>query len=316
MSTRLTTSLFCLLCVSFAPQERLYALSNPLSFKKVSSLFAGKQPYEEVIQKEYTLGKKPTIDLEAHTGLIQVRAGTGAKVTIQATKKASSKENLANMHLLAQKTDANTLTIKTVVADQSISGNIDYLLTIPEKATIKITAQEGTIKIRKTAGAVTASVDSGSIEAYDTYGALEVTTKTNGAIVAQNTHGNIIATTLTGNITIENSYQDVIAQTKKGRICARCKKIPASSTISIASTTGNVNLALPEGTNANLKAQTGQGNLTCSHYVTLNPLTTQLNHEAWNRFKKEVDGILGTGDATIKVVTGHGNIRITDLDEA
>ncbi|MDZ4153189.1 hypothetical protein, partial [Methylicorpusculum sp.] len=73
---------------------------------------------------------------------------------------------------------------------------------------------------------------------------------------------------------------------------------------------------LPQGTNANLQAKTDQGCLTCDHFITLNPMTTQLDHESWNRFKKEADGILGTGDATIKVCTAHGDIRITDPSEA
>ncbi len=309
-----TTSITLIIASIFSTQ--LCAISNPLSFKKVSSLFGGKQPYQEVIQKEYALGKKPALELDAQSGSIQIKAGTSNTVLIQATKKASSKENLANMRMLAKKTDVNTLVIKTIVADQSIKGQMDYTLTIPEKATVKITAQEGAIKIRKTAGAVTATVDNGSIEAYDTYGAVEATTKTNGTIFAQNTHGTITATTLTGNITIENSYQDVVAQAKKGRVSARCKKLPASSTLSLAATAGSITLALPQGTNAAVQAKTDQGCLTCSHFVTLNPLTTQLNHDAWNRFKTEVDGILGTGDATIKLVTAHGNIRITELDEA
>lgn len=290
--------------------------ANALSFKKVSSLFGGSQPYQEVIQKEYTLGKKPTIELDANVGTIQIKTRPNTRVTIQATKKASAQDNLSNMRLLAQKTDANTLSIKTIIDDSSIKGAIDYDLTVPEKATVKISAQEGVIKIRKTAGAVTATINNGSIEAYETYGALEVTTKTNGTILAQNSRGSITATTLTGNITIENSYQDVIAQTKKGRISVRCKKLPASGTLSFATTSGNINLILPQETNASMQAKTDQGCLTCSHFVTLNPLTTQLDHEAWNRFKKEVDGILGTGDATIKICTGHGDIRITEPDEA
>ena len=286
--------------------------ANALSFKKVSSLFGGSQPYQEVIQKEYTLGKKPTIELDAQVGNIQIKTGPSARVIIQATKKASAQDNLSNMRLLAQKTDANTLSVKTIIDDSSIKGAIDYDLTVPEKATVKISAQEGVIKIRKTAGAVTATVNNGNIEAYETYGALEITTKTNGTILAQNSRGSITATTLTGNITIENSYQDVIAQAKKGRISVHCKKLPASGTLSFATTSGNINLILPQGTNASMQAKTDQGCLTCSHFVTLNPLTTQLDHEAWNRFKKEVDGILGTGDATIKLCTGHGDIRITE----
>jgi hypothetical protein len=71
-------------------------------------------------------------------------------------------------------------------------------------------------------------------------------------------------------------------------------------------------LALPDATNATVMGRASRGTIKSDHYITLRPIETKLNNFAWKRFKQEVYGTLGTGEAEIQVTTQRGNIVITD----
>jgi len=133
-----------------------------------------------------------------------------------------------------------------------------------------------------------------------------------GSINLVNTRGPVEAYTHNGNITGDNIAHNCDARSIKGKINISYKKLPATGSINLKTTSGNIMLALPTDTNAQICGYTTYGTFISDHEITLKSYATKLNKTAWNRFKKEVDGTLGTGDATIIVQSTKGNVKIIE----
>lgn len=149
----------------------------------------------------------------------------------------------------------------------------------------------------------------GNITINNTKGILVAKTD-RGNIMVNKAQGNIHAVTQNGNITIDESTKSIIATTQKGGITTTCKNVQPLDTILLSTQSGNIKLGLPAVTNAELQARTGRGKLLSEHYITIKPQTVKLDRHMWARFKREVNGTLGSGEATIKLSATYGNINI------
>jgi len=180
---------------------------------------------------------------------------------------------------------------------------------IPQGIIIDLKTDKGEIKIKKAKNPITAHTNKGNIKIIDTQG--EITAETNqGNIIVNQSLGNISAVSSYGNIDIYDAQQSIKAETKSGSIKTSCKAVPSTGSINLTTNSGSISLELPSETNAELKARTSKGRVTSDHFIEIKPQTVQLNKKTWNRFKREVDGILGSGEATIELSANYGNIKI------
>ena len=131
-----------------------------------------------------------------------------------------------------------------------------------------------------------------------------------GTISVVNAHGPIEAYTKQGMIIGENIAHNFNARSTSGKIEVSYKKLPSTSSVDLCSTSGNIILALPTDTNAEIYGQTTNGTITSEHEITLSPRTTKLNKTAWTEFTKHVDGTLGDKQASIALHSNKGNIKI------
>jgi hypothetical protein len=133
-----------------------------------------------------------------------------------------------------------------------------------------------------------------------------------GSISILNAHGPIEAHTQQGNITAENITHNCNARSTSGKITLTYKNVPATSSINLTSTSGNIVLGLPAETNAEICGNTTYGTFMSDHDITLKSYTTKLNKITWKQFTQHVEGTLGTGDATIKINSAKGNVKIVE----
>ena len=227
---------------------------------------------------------------------------------MKATKQASKEEFLAGT-VIQTTIGPNTVAIETKHNNKKNKAIVQYELIVPSSAKLHVAVDKGSINVGKISSSIRATTKEGDINVNNTNGTV-IASSDYGTITIKNSTGNIRAATEKGNIIVDGSTRNVVAKTKKGSICTTCKKVPALDTISLSAESGSIMLALPKRTNAEVLARTARGKLTCEHYVTVKPQTVQLNKKTWSRLKKEVDGTLGTGEATIKLTTGSGNIKI------
>ena len=286
------------------------------SFKKVSAFFGG-YPYEEVLQKEYKIEKQGTMIIKNIDGPITITTGWKKNtIFLKAIKKSNKPEQLPYIKVVDKQIAPDKLMIKTEYTQTKTKGFVEYELIVPTDIRLQISTNQGAIKIKEIQGPISATTVQGDIEIIKTNNVIHAQTTKTGSIVIDQAHGAISATAHHGDITIDHSYQSILATTSKGHISAICNAVPSTSSIRLETNSGLITLALPTTTNASFRGKTVRGTITSNHYLTLKPCTTKLNTMAWSRFKKEVDGIFGTGEAEIKCRSNYGNIKIVETVQA
>ncbi len=298
--------------VSILASQQLY---GKLSFEKIRSWF-GNKGHETIIDKKFDAEKISTFILENIDGNITVKNSSKEnKIVLKATKMCKKEEDAQKVRISKQDKD-NTLILRTVYQETVKGAAIDYELVIPIGMKLQLSTINGSIYLNDTKSPIIATTEHGNIEANNVEKAIKATTKSNGSIVIGNVQGNVYADTNFGSINIKDAAQNVIAKTNKGIITVACSELPATSTIQLETKNGTINLALPASANATIDGSTRRGSLTSDHYLTIKSHTTKLNRQAWTRFKKEVHGILGSGEADIKLSADSGNIKILQTKTA
>jgi len=230
---------------------------------------------KEQIKQEYAVKEDCIITLYNTEGSITIKEWPHAKIAIEAVKQGTKQEQLQTT-IGAQASEKEARITTRVKQDQK-SSKVDYMLMVPEKATIKITQTHGPVSVRGVQGSLDISLENGAID-------------------------------------ITESTASVIAKTGAGAITVKQKKFGQPHTLFLESLKGNIELYLPRETKALVHAKAGIGNITSDHPVTLAPVTMKLNKANWERMKKEVDGALGgvEGGAPITIEVTKGDIVIKE----
>jgi len=280
----------------------------PISFKSFYSIFAAEK-YEEVEQKEIPAGACRSIKIENIKGPIHIQGWQQPKILLKATKRATKQESLAHISINIHSSNDH-IDIKTVFANETTIGSVDYHLLVPETINITVDAKTSLIKVEHSTGAVTAHNEQGNIELLDIRGPIDVAIGSKGSIMIEQPGNSIKATTLHGTIDIHDAKKSIFASSDNGKIRASSKLVTHGSIIQLDAS-GPITLQLPSEVNADIQAETEQGNITCEHYVTIKPFITQLNSKSWTQFKRMVNGTFGSGGAHISLHSVSGNIKIT-----
>lgn len=290
--------LFCQACLGKSVFEPIWA-------------YFSKPSYERASLQEIKIPHNGTLTIKNTAGSISIKEWNQDTVQLKVTKQAFKEELLSKTTVEALHQD-NTLLLTTQHKTADHSTLVHYELIIPHNTKLNVATGEGNIVIDKLNAPVKAVARTGTIAINGTKAAVDASTET-GNITINNVSGAVRAEAVSGDIFIYGAQHTIVAKTKSGKIVTECTTVPSLDTIILNTQSGDINLALPHKTNADLQAHTGKGTLTCDHFVTIKPHTTQLNKKTWSRLKREVAGTLGTGEATIKISAGTGNIKITEL---
>ncbi len=310
--SRVTLIILC----SMIPSPRLF---GKLSFKKLSAFF-GSQPYHMVVQKEFPIAKTDSLIIDNTYGAITVKAsGKHNNILLKAKKQAKKPEQLVAITVAAtytpaqqvdNKSTSRTLTITTAYAQKPL-GTVDYELIIPAHLALTARTKKGNITLHNTHGPIAAHTTNGTITIINAENTIHAIVEKQGTITVENAKGTVNAETNKGNIWVKNANKHIIASATKGSIVVACSHIEPTNMIRLYANRGSIELGVPKATNATIRGKTNRGTvIVADHYVTLKPYTTKLNARAWHRFKQEVHGTLGTGEADIHLSCNAGNIKI------
>jgi hypothetical protein len=277
--------------------------------------FFERLPFEEVVDREYRVAPMCTLTISNRHGNINVHTEWKRNsVCVKAIKRAKKIEHLALFDVSEKHSADEThshLSLASTCYDEDTVGRIDYELIVPANITLRLNTDKGSIDIKEVNGPIIAHTIDGNIEIVNTTNNISATSERSGSISITQARGAVRATTHSGDIFITDARHNVVAQSaKRGNILVSCAHVPATATIQLDSASGTIELALPSHVNALINGKTERGTLTCDHMITLKPLSTKLDKTAWGKFKKEVDGIMGNGEATIKLSNARGNIKI------
>ncbi len=221
-------------------------------------------------------------------------------------------------------------------AGQGIEAHAVLRIEVPEGRDLNVFVGVGGIEARGVTGDIELDVASGSIRAEDIRGYVSADTGS-GDIVLQNIEGSVDADTGSGDIRLDGvrgdrtgadtGSGDVIARrlvtdriefdTGSGRIEALDVESPevtvdtgsgdielafisAVRRLSVDSGSGDVTLRVPRELSAEIEAHTGSGQIEMDI-----PGLTRRQSE-----RRQVSGVVGSGQGSIEVDTGSGSIRI------
>lgn len=296
----LFTTMFSIVCITTTIYSNV--------FDPISAFFGGK-PYESIIEKDYTINHDGQIYLKNSDGNITIKTGLDKKsVAVRATKHTSVKEHLEHMHIIEEEVSCAQLTLRTAYDYEHIKGTVDYVLTVPLGAHIRVSTDTGDISIKQLDGSINATTGLGNVYIEEPTNTTKVTINQQGNITVLYPKKSLDLFTHKGIIHVLESMETVRAHVDQGVIKVACKTLPSGKEIICSSEEGPLYLYLPEHIRSSVFAKTDLGIITSEQSISLNVMTTQLNTAYWARIKKEVDGFIGSNDGAIRLCTKRGNI--------
>jgi len=280
------------------------------------SAFFGSYIYQEPFERDYNMPNLGTLSVSNIEGNITVQTGaTADTVLLQATKRASEQDTLANISLQessVRKNNRSHLSLATIFVGEKTKGAVDYTLNVPTSLSLQLRTSSGTITVKGVNGKVIAQTTKGNIDIQGTTGTVLAQTEQKGDISLDHVNGDVKTVTANGKIDVLNATKSIIASAEKGSINAQMEKLDPDTLLELNSTSGNITLALPQSASARVTGRTESGMLTSSHWIRINPYTTQLDRSAWRQFRRSVEGTINAGDAEVKLSSTSGNIKITE----
>jgi len=147
---------------------------------------AAGEPYEEFFDQTYPTGANAIVGLENINGDVSINVWDHDEVQVQAVKKASSPELLANLQIDVD-VSGNSIEIETDYPSNRRGGgkmSVEYTITVPRQATmdsielvngnLRIDGVEGGMDVEMVNGDVRGSGLAGSISVESVNGAVEL----------------------------------------------------------------------------------------------------------------------------------------------
>lgn len=232
----------------------------------------------EKFEQSYPISANGTVKVANINGLIVVEAWDRNEVRLEVVKTADTKEDLASVDL---KIDSRP-DLFSVEADygqwkwgenrknRGNSVSIEFKLSVPRTANLN--------EIETVNGSVTVSnfVNSTKISAV------------NGNVIASNLRGNALLSTV------------------NGEVKADFDRIEQGTRVNLSTVNGKVNLLLPSDSNATVKADSLNGNITNGFGLPV---------RKGEYVGRDLYGKIGTGEAQVRLNTVNGELNINRKDD-
>ena len=186
------------------------------------------------------------------------------------------------------------------------NASIDFNITLPRYAEVKVEAGAGNVSIRDVKSQMKVTSGAGNVAIIDARKEIEVHTGSGNVDVSYTAEGfgKTIIKSGAGNVSVANAGGSVDIKTGNGLVEVKQRELPAKEDIDIKTSTGNITLRLPRDVNATVQAKTKTGNIG--------------NGANWERKKKKLNIptgdkaklVLGKGFADVKLVTTVGSITV------
>lgn len=184
------------------------------------------QHVREPFHASVATGHMPFVTVTNVVGEVRVQPGEGNIVVVDATKYASTRDELANIDVAARRTPGG-VTVETIYRRER-AGGVRYTIVVPRDASVRITNAVGTIKVGPVEGSVVARTATGTVDVRLGRVAarlvdLETATGTVTLHIAGDSSAKISATTALGSISsdfpsISTNRSNLVGANAAGRI--------------------------------------------------------------------------------------------------
>jgi len=264
---------------------------------------------QEHIHRKYEIKNEKKLFVSTN-GVITVKSASDNIVYFKGTKQSANKDHMAQVQIKHSHV-GDVLNLEVLFENPENSCLVDAELVVPETLELDLKSIDGDVRVKGSHGVITATTN-GSIELFNLHNTVIASTSGRGSIKVDHAYGSLNLETDTGLIKVSNAHQSIIAKTTKGAIEIDSKELPTTGTLNLHSDSGSIVVSLPLDINANLKAYTKTGSITCNHFITLKPRTTQINKKSWRILQKDIEGTIGTGESPVTLSSNKGCIKILE----
>lgn len=281
--------------------------------------------YKEDFHGTFPLNTGGTVSLENFNGPVEVFAWDQNSVEVNATKYASTREQLDALKIDVAAASSGSVRVRTI-RPSGWRGNMGarYTIRVPRRVQLdSISSSNGSVRIEGIDGAAHLRTSNGAIRATRVHGDLNARTS-NGSIEAQDLDGNASLHTSNGAIRVDASHGSFEATTSNSSIVANLKDPLTNWPVKLHTSNGKIELTLQAARIPDVRADTNNSSVTMRLPASINArvrantshgsITTDfdlLTHGL--RSKTELEGTIGSGGPAVDVSTSNGSIRIIKL---
>jgi len=252
--------------------------------------------YEEKFTTQ--LAFKPGNHLEVSTsnGNIEVTTWDKDSLAIEAIKFVETLTETDATELIREiKIDIKQLNTGICISTQLPRTNynigVNYKLTLPKRANLKLHSYNGNIMVQDIDGSTIAKTYNGEIKVYDLKNKVDIDTH-NGSIIAHNIEGDAKLTTHNGKLNLTGTFTNLHAETDNGNILCDITRWQASADITLETHNGNITAHLPHVTGIAIYAESHNGKVKSDFPIYTKPEQLKGNN------------------VMVKLITHNGNVKV------
>lgn len=292
-----------------------------------------REKYVEKFEETVKLARDGEVKLRNLSGSIEVKTWDKDEVKIDALKVSlanslrEAEDNAKEVKIVIEE-QGSRLRIRTEYPEQksiwkkkSLNVSVNYILTIPDKASVDIDSTMGSVDLEKMGGAVTVNVTSGDIEVRGAAKGVDCEAvsgdlivvdvvgdsylkATSGEIAIDRVRGSIRAEAISGAIEMRNVSEAKLVQGKvlSGSIVYE-GKINPEGRYELETQSGKVEMRLPADSSFEFEAKTFSGKVESDFEIRISGSISA----------RQVSGVVNKGGAVVKLSVFSGNISLKKI---
>jgi hypothetical protein len=254
--------------------------------------------------KTYAISGRAQVRVETNDGNVRVLTGDSKEVVVRVEasgRKIADRDVRVNVRQEGDRIEADVRMPNNWCVFCSSGGHsLKIEIRMPRQGDLTVETGDGSVEADALEGKANIHTGDGHIKLAGARGEIRLRTG-DGHIEARNLDGQLEAKSGDGHIRIEGRFDGLNLNTGDGSIEARV--LPGSkvsSTWTVHTGDGSVDLTLPNDFQANLDAHTNDGRISLGFHIMEGAIS-----------KSEVRGKINGGGSLLTVRTGDGSIRLT-----
>lgn len=247
----------------------------------------------------FKVGKHPVISINNPYGQVRVKAGAPHEVIVTAVLHSDKVE-------LDQSASRHRVDIVSHVLPgaDATTGMVEYLIQVPDDASVTLHAESGLVHAEKLHGDVTVAGSDGPIEVLDCAGGHVHVRTLNGSVNLSNVHGHIEVMSVGGDVLMNQVTGTFVAvNSNTGRI-KYAGDFGDEGEYDFTSHTGDIEAVAPAFASIDVLARSDQGKVDSD--FSLEPKHTPFYAKGGSAFA----GTLGKAASSVKLFSFSGKIHL------
>ena len=259
--------------------------------------FGPSNRYQENFTHTYALKAGGRLSVEGFNGPVEIFGWDKDSVEVSGTKYSAREELLGSIKVDIQAT-ADSVAIQTSRPERRGNMGVRFTIHVPRKTTLdRVHTSNGSIRVESVEAPARLETTNGTVRVSHVASNLEVRTS-NGSVEVRDASGRTVLRTSNGAIRAEDIRGSLEASTSNGSIQVAVAD-DKTGDLRASTTNGSITVRLPEPVNARVDARTSNSSIT-----------TEFEVHGSRVSKDHVDGVIGSGGATIDLSTTNGSIRL------